>query len=645
MFATNSPTHMSSPAYLLQASSFLRARVLTSSFVSRSCPTFISHSPPFPHHGPTHPFRCISSANANENTPSHPIQVDTERKLPSASSSVDTSLPPPPTADDIIAAFESTILADLEADAEEYASPAQRRKAEKERKLAAQREEHFRKLEIINSLPEELIVQTAPSKCPGCGTTFQSRNPDLPGFLPENTMRELSQSAVVPPVQPADDDSPPVKIRDRPPVCQRCYRLTHYGAIEPQLRVSTKRPARAVQSAVTQEVAPTSPNHGKCKELSPATFRKTLETLRSTHAVIIYLVDIFDFHGSFIKSLRDIVGRKNPIVLAVNKVDLLPKDYKPSRVENWIAQECNALALRDVAAIHLISSKKGTGVKALMAEAMQLAKQRRADVYVIGAANVGKSSFINQLISLRKSDGLSGEEKKARRKPSKQNQFLGAITTSVVPGTTLDVIRIPLGRKVNLYDTPGLMMPHQLTNFLEEKELKAVLPSSNVDHVTFRLEQGKAIYIGALARIEVVEGKAFFFTCFFSPKVKLHPGRAENSAEFARQHVGGLLTPPYSEEGLEQLGEWTTKTFSMVGEGWRKASVDVVFSGLGWIAVTGPGPVKLRVCVPQGVGVFTREPLMPFEAQTGVSKYTGTRAVNRKAQNKTAKKRRQSLDF
>lgn len=619
--------------------------MLTASFVSRSCPTFISHSAPFRHHSPAHSSRWISSAHANENAPSHETQVAATSKPATASTPADTSLPPPPTADDIIAAFESTILADLEADADEYASPAQRRKAEKEQKLAAQREEHFRKLDIINSLPEELVVQTAPSKCPGCGATFQSRNSDLPGFLPESTMRQLAQSALVPPVQPADDESPPVKINDRQIVCQRCFRLTHYGAIEPHLRVQTKRPARAIQGTITQPLPPISSTDNKCKELSPATFRKTLETLRSIHAVIIYLVDIFDFHGSFIKSLRDIVGRKNPVVLAVNKVDLLPKDYKPSRVENWIAQECNAFALRDVASIHLISSKTGTGVKALMAEAMQLARQRRADVYVIGAANVGKSSFINQLITLRKSDGLSDEERKARRKPSKQNQYLGAITTSVVPGTTLDVIRIPLGRNVNLYDTPGLMMPHQLTNFLQEKELKAVLPANTVDYVTFRLEQGKAIYIGALARIEVVEGKAFFFTCFFSPKVKLHPGKAENSAEFAKQHVGGLLTPPYSEEGFEQLGEWTTKTFSMTGEGWKRASVDVVFSGLGWIAVTGPGNVKLKVCVPQGVGVFTREPLLPFEAQTGVSTYTGTRAVNRKVQKKTARKRRQGRDM
>jgi hypothetical protein len=38
---------------------------------------------------------------------------------------------------------------------------------------------------------------------------------------------------------------------------------------------------------------------------------------------------------------------------------------------------------------------------------------------------------------------------------------------SIVPGTTLDFLRIDLGDNACLYDTPGLILPHQLTSRLK----------------------------------------------------------------------------------------------------------------------------------------------------------------------------------
>ena len=51
--------------------------------------------------------------------------------------------------------------------------------------------------------------------------------------------------------------------------------------------------------------------------------------------------------------------------------------------------------------------------------------------------------------------------------------------------------------------------------------------------------------------------------------------------------------------------------------------MDVVLAGLGWVAVTGHGEVKIRVLAPEGVGVMQREPLMPFEARTSTESYRG----------------------
>jgi 30S ribosome assembly GTPase len=141
----------------------------------------------------------------------------------------------------------------------------------------------------------------------------------------------------------------------------------------------------------------------------------------------------------------------------------------------------------------------------------------------------------------------------------------------------------------------------------------------------------------------VLEGRPMFFTAFVSSDVKVHPGRTEDAEEFTMRHVGEMLTPPYNADRLEELGEWSSKTFTAEGQGWKRAALDVVLSGLGWVSVTGAGNCRLRVCTPKGVGVFTRDALMPFEVKTsGVGKYTGTRTINVREANKAAraKKRR-----
>ncbi len=67
----------------------------------------------------------------------------------------------------------------------------------------------------------------------------------------------------------------------------------------------------------------------------------------------------------------------------------------------------------------------------------------------------------------------------------------------------------------------------------------------------------------------------------------------------------------------------------MEGDSWKKSSTDIVIAGLGWVAVTGPGKVKIRVTVPQGTQVITRPALMPFEATTTAVGFTGGRLTNR----------------
>lgn len=91
--------------------------------------------------------------------------------------------------------------------------------------------------------------------------------------------------------------------------CQRCFRLQEYGQIEESLRAGWS----------------------KNELLSPAHFQTVLKTISESNAVVLCLVDVFDLQGSILANLRDIAG-DNPIVIAANKFDLLPKDVFKQRV-------------------------------------------------------------------------------------------------------------------------------------------------------------------------------------------------------------------------------------------------------------------------------------------------------------------------
>jgi hypothetical protein len=164
-----------------------------------------------------------------------------------------------------------------------------------------------------------------------------------------------------------------------------------------------------------------------------------------------------------------------------------------------------------------------------------------------------------------------------------------------------------------------------------------------VEPITFRVAAGKAVLVGGLARIEVIgDSKPFLFTFFVANEIKLHPTSSDRVEDFIKQHAGGMLTPPFEpgEERMAQLGDFESHVFDIDGVGWKEAAADISLTGLGWVAVTGAGSVKVKVSVPKGIGISVRPPLMPFDVWEVASKYTGGRATRKVKKTKSGKRRR-----
>ena len=77
------------------------------------------------------------------------------------------------------------------------------------------------------------------------------------------------------------------------------------------------------------------------------------------------------------------------------QADLLPNNTDLAKVEDWLLATAGHRRLNVVSA-HLVGSPAGQGV--LQTASAILRDRKGRSVYVMGAANVGKSSFIRALV-------------------------------------------------------------------------------------------------------------------------------------------------------------------------------------------------------------------------------------------------------
>ncbi|MDL0436523.1 MULTISPECIES: ribosome biogenesis GTPase YqeH [unclassified Niallia] len=361
--------------------------------------------------------------------------------------------------------------------------------------------------------------------CFGCGVAIQTENKEELGYAPASSLQKETV------------------------ICQRCFRLKHYNEV--------------------QDVS-----------LTDDDFLKILNEIGRSDSLIVKIVDIFDFNGSWLPGLHRFTG-KNKVLLIGNKVDLLPKSVNKQKVINWMKKEAKDLGLRP-ADVFLVSAQKGQSIKEVL-EAIESHREGK-DVYVVGCTNVGKSTFINSVLK-----EVSGEE--------------NVITTSHFPGTTLDIIEIPLADGKALVDTPGIINHHQMAHFIDKRDLKVITPKKEIKSKVFQLNEGQTLFFGGLARFDFTSGDRNSFVCYFSNELDIHRTKTENADALYEKHAGEMLTPPKRDE-MDHFPKLVKHDFTI-----REAKTDIVFSGLGWITVNEPN-IKVSVHVPQGVHAMIRKSLI-----------------------------------
>ena len=363
--------------------------------------------------------------------------------------------------------------------------------------------------------------------CIGCGAAIQTTDKTQAGFTPSSALEKGLETGQV--------------------YCQRCFRLRHYNEISDV-------------------------------NISDDDFIKPLHEVGESDALVVNVIDIFDFNGSVIPGLSRFVSG-NDVLLVGNKKDILPKSVKDGKVTQWLTERAHEVGLRPVDVV-LTSAQNKQAIKELMDKIESHRKGR--DVYVVGVTNVGKSTLINAIIQ-----EITGDK--------------DIITTSRFPGTTLDKIEIPLDDGSYLFDTPGIIHRHQMAHYLTAKNLKYISPKKEIKPKTYQLNPEQTLFLAGLGRFDFISGERQGFTAFFENTLDLHRTKLAGADEFYQKHAGTLLVPPSSQE-LANFPKLVRHEFSI------KEKTDIVFSGLGWIRVN--EKAKIAAWAPKGVDVVIRKAII-----------------------------------
>lgn len=357
-------------------------------------------------------------------------------------------------------------------------------------------------------------------RCKGCGALLQHEYPDQIGYTPKKQAE----------------------------LCQRCFRIQHYDDV-----------TISMKTGIDPDMV--------------------LRKLSALDALILWVVDLFDFEANLIAGLhRHLQGK--PIVLIATKRDLLPETTGNQKLADFIKERCreNGILIDGIVICgDLVKHAFADENHSLQEVRKAIAYYRKdRDVVVMGMANAGKSTLLNGLLGKRD------------------------LTTSRHPGTTLDLVPIDMG-DYTLYDTPGLTRRDSYLTIADDELLKQIIPDRRLKARIYQLYEDQSIAVGGLARLDIIGGSQVSCVGYFARDLKLHRGKAANADTLWKAHMGELLTPTLHKDPS------TLKRYRCHPK--NKEKIDVVIHGLGWFCISGDAK-EIDVYVDKQVSITFRKAMI-----------------------------------
>ena len=439
--------------------------------------------------------------------------------------------------------------------------------------------------------------------CSGCGSRFQSTNSKLPGFIDEKGFETINTTV------------------EHSLVCKRCCKLRNQES-----------PTDLSQS------------HHK--------FAQILRSLDLSNSIVLLVIDLLIFPVGVYPHWHKLIPAFTPIILLLNKVDLVDdavagseKEWEP-RVKRSVLKYFNNGPLKDreISRVDFISGLKGMGVQNMARMCSSTYKGR--NIYIFGCTNSGKSTLFNRLqrdlwliespnptatpnvFKMSTVSRLPGTtlanisvpipiQKDLQRVTGTIEMYKEGITEDYVHPVTTNDIRLLSSVRSKLYDSPGVDHELQLLSFLNLKEQAFVVPDKMIRRRTFNFVSGETLLIGGLAKVYFMHktsSSEIRLHVFCSHKIPLFVIKRNKLDSFLKKYRYSSLKVPQSlEERGSSFPDLVGKELTIEGLHLPLRSLDIVLSDLGWINLHMPlnQSCTIKVYTPKGRGIVTREPLFP----------------------------------
>ncbi len=235
--------------------------------------------------------------------------------------------------------------------------------------------------------------------------------------------------------------------------CMRCFKVKNYGEVN---NVTT----------------------------SHEDYLNILRDVSRTKDLVLYIVDILNIREN-LDDIKEYLN--NDIILVLNKRDILPKSVKDEKIINYLIEKYN---FKD----YLVVSSLSNYNMDLLYKMIYKYKTSN-DVYLVGETNAGKSSLINKIVG-------------------NYSKGLPSLTTSNVPETTLNKIRININNNLSLIDTPGVVDEGNIIYHLDTKYYKVLNTKREIKPKTYQISKNQSLLIGDFLRIDYLDGDRNSFTLY-----------------------------------------------------------------------------------------------------------------------------------
>lgn len=236
---------------------------------------------------------------------------------------------------------------------------------------------------------------------------------------------------------------------------------------------------------------------------------------------VYFLIDFLNLNNETISTFNKI---KVPKTLIISKLDIIPKSIKDTKIINFLKEIYNIKediifqsTKRNINTRRIITSLESSNIK---------------EAYILGYTNAGKSTLLNKLSEINN---------------IKDKQ----ITTSLIPNTTVDFIKIKLTDNLSIIDSPGFILNKTLYKSNEFDLIKKINPKTFLKPTTYQLKDIASIIIED--KIKIKSSISNNFTFYISNDINIERV-FENNKDLENNKPLTLEIPSNSDLVIKSLG-------------------------------------------------------------------------------------------